>query len=84
MRNSNNLNNIKEYRCTCGKLLCKGLLVIGAIEIKCKRCGSLKRFDECIENLQIKVGNPNGVDISKLTKFGIVEHNRKKYVFAVL
>ena len=33
--------SLQEYRCSCGKLLFKGLLVIGAIEIKCKRCGVL-------------------------------------------
>lgn len=28
----------KDYRCVCGKLLCKGFLKIGFIEIKCKAC----------------------------------------------
>ncbi len=28
-----------DYRCTCGKLLFKGLLCQGFIEVKCRRCG---------------------------------------------
>ncbi|MBY0294233.1 Com family DNA-binding transcriptional regulator [Patescibacteria group bacterium] len=36
----------REYRCACGKLLCKGLLLMGTIEIKCRRCGTLQTFEE--------------------------------------
>ena len=32
---------LREYRCKCGKLLFKGLLFLGVVEIKCKRCGAL-------------------------------------------
>lgn len=33
---------LKEYRCTqCRKLLFKGLLVEGTVEIKCKHCHAL-------------------------------------------
>lgn len=28
-----------EYRCGCGKLLFKGVLFLGAVEVKCRRCG---------------------------------------------
>jgi DNA-directed RNA polymerase subunit RPC12/RpoP len=31
-----------EYRCECGRLLFKGTLETGKIEIKCKKCGSIK------------------------------------------
>lgn len=41
MRNSKALI---EYRCQCGKLLCKGFLPIGIVEIKCKRCARLSTF----------------------------------------
>lgn len=34
---------LQEYRCDCGKLLFKGLLVKGIVEIKCKRCQDIKR-----------------------------------------
>jgi hypothetical protein len=34
---------LQEFRCTCGKLLFKGLLVKGIVEIKCKRCQDIKR-----------------------------------------
>lgn len=37
---------LKEYRCACGKLLFKGLLIFSVVEIKCKRCGSVRVFDE--------------------------------------
>lgn len=35
---------LSEYRCTCGKLLFKGVLFLSAIEIKCKRCGEIRRI----------------------------------------
>lgn len=31
-----------EYRCTCGKLLFKGLLCEGCVQVKCRRCGALQ------------------------------------------
>lgn len=37
--------SLPEYRCTCGKLLFKGMLQFSTIEIKCKRCGALRRID---------------------------------------
>lgn len=33
--------NLAEYRCTCGKLLFKGLLYQCVIEVKCRRCGEI-------------------------------------------
>lgn len=50
-------NNLKEYRCPCGKLLFKGSLFKGTVEIKCKHCreiasflGNLnKKFKESVE-----------------------------------
>lgn len=38
---------LKEYRCSCGKLLCKGEIFDGEIQVKCKKCGKIQR----IENL---------------------------------
>lgn len=35
---------VQEYRCVCGKLLFKGMLVSCNLEIKCKRCGAIKAF----------------------------------------
>lgn len=43
-----------EYRCQCGKLLCKGSLFLSAVEIKCRRCGKLTFFEE---NLPTHVSN---------------------------
>lgn len=37
-------NLLIEYRCVCGKLLFKGLLLSCKLEIKCKRCGAVKIF----------------------------------------
>lgn len=34
-----------EYRCDCGKLLFKSPFFTGRIEIKCRRCGSIKAFE---------------------------------------
>lgn len=37
-------NLLIEYRCVCGKLLFKGLLLLSIIEVKCKRCGETRIF----------------------------------------
>lgn len=34
----------REYRCTCGKLLFKGLLCQCVVEVKCRRCGALRTW----------------------------------------
>ncbi len=33
-----------EYRCQCGKLLLKGTILNGFLEIKCKRCGIINKI----------------------------------------
>jgi len=38
------LPSLQEYRCGCGKLLFKGLVLKGVVEVKCKRCQSIKRL----------------------------------------
>ncbi len=38
------MKQLEEYRCLCGKLLCKSFLVHGIIEIKCKHCHEIIRF----------------------------------------
>ena len=35
----------QEYRCDRGKLLFKGQLQVGNIEIKCRRCCEIKLFE---------------------------------------
>lgn len=35
---------LTQYRCTCGRLLFKGIVRSGHVEIKCKRCCELVRF----------------------------------------
>lgn len=35
---------LKEYRCTCGKLLFKGSFYAGIVEVKCKHCHQLLSF----------------------------------------
>ncbi len=37
---------LNDYRCTCGKLLLKGIVFDGVIEIKCKRCGVISKIGE--------------------------------------
>lgn len=40
-----------EYRCKCGKLLFKGVLFLGLVEVKCRRCGEklfVKEFESGI------------------------------------
>ncbi|MDP3899609.1 MAG: hypothetical protein Q8Q23_00850 [bacterium] len=34
----------QEYRCLCGKLLFKGLLIDSEIEIKCKGCREIRKI----------------------------------------
>jgi len=81
MRNSKILI---EYRCQCGKLLFKGLLIIGVIETKCKRCGQIKLFQDFDENHLVHISKTNGKLVSKTTQFNLVEYDGKKYVFAIL
>mgnify|MGYP006921739238 CR=1 FL=1 len=38
--------HLEEYRCPCGKLLCKCALRDGVIEIKCKACREVVRFTQ--------------------------------------
>jgi len=35
---------LKEYRCACGKLLFKGSLFRGTVEIKCRHCREIASF----------------------------------------
>jgi hypothetical protein len=35
---------LQDYRCECGKLLFRGLLLSGIVELKCKRCNTIKKF----------------------------------------
>lgn len=39
-------NLLIEYRCACGKLLFRGLLLFSIVEVKCKRCGAVKQFKD--------------------------------------
>lgn len=41
---------LKDYRCDCGKLLLRGMLLTCQIEIKCKRCGMIKVLNGILEN----------------------------------
>jgi len=34
-------NTYTDHRCVCGKLLFKGFIRDGEVEIKCKRCGAM-------------------------------------------
>jgi|WetSurMetagenome_2_1015567.scaffolds.fasta_scaffold147254_1 phage FluMu protein Com len=36
---------LNEYRCQCGKLLFKGVLLTCILEIKCKRCSKISTFN---------------------------------------
>jgi phage FluMu protein Com len=38
--------NINEYRCDCGKLLFKGSVFVGSIEIKCRKCNRIFCVEE--------------------------------------
>lgn len=35
---------LEEHRCSCGKLLFKGLLSVCRIEVKCRRCSAINTF----------------------------------------
>jgi|GEM_PF-1933810 len=39
-------SSYKEYRCRCGKLLFRGAIFIGTVEIKCKRCNTIRFIRE--------------------------------------
>lgn len=36
---------LDEHRCQCGKLLLRGIFFDGALEIKCKKCGTINSID---------------------------------------
>jgi phage FluMu protein Com len=37
---------LKEYRCSfCKKLLCKGLLIEGILEVKCRHCHAVVHIE---------------------------------------
>lgn len=55
---------LKEYRCTCGKLLFKGFLADAVIEIKCKRCEKVSLFKE---NYSQKISAPFDVKLDEAT-----------------
>ncbi|HEY5589262.1 MAG TPA: PAS domain-containing protein [Candidatus Paceibacterota bacterium] len=39
-----NTQFLNEQRCKCGKLLLKGIFFDGALEIKCKKCGTINKI----------------------------------------
>lgn len=41
---------MQEYRCQCGKLLFKGLMLVSLIEIKCLRCGTIQLINGMSSN----------------------------------
>jgi phage FluMu protein Com len=45
---------LKEYRCGCGKLLFKGSLFSGTVEIKCRHCRDIASFLGEFEHPKIK------------------------------
>ena len=45
------VEELSEYRCTCGKLLFKGALLFSTVEIKCKRCAVVRRIDTAEQEL---------------------------------
>jgi PAS domain S-box-containing protein len=42
--------NLEEYRCPCGKLLFKGIVLKSFVEIKCKRCGEIISFGDLLKS----------------------------------
>lgn len=36
---------LNEYHCQCGKLLCKGVLLTSMLELKCRFCHRVNRFN---------------------------------------
>ena len=53
-----NLNDgtLKEYRCSCGKMLFKAQLFLSVVEIKCKKCGSISCFGGTQSNIGVSDG----------------------------
>ncbi len=45
-------NLLIEYRCACGKLLFKGLMLVSVVEIKCKRCGAVRIFRDDMKGIR--------------------------------
>lgn len=49
------INKLHEYRCACSRLLFKGVVERGHIEIKCRRCSDIVIFDS-VTAITEKVG----------------------------
>lgn len=45
-----------EYRCSCGKLLFKGAILSGSMEIKCLRCGKISKMGDLNTGLEEEPG----------------------------
>ncbi len=57
----------REYHCACGKLLCKGEIFDGAIQIKCKRCGKIQNIENPAD--AFKEMKNNKIDADELWGF---------------
>lgn len=57
----------RDYHCACGKLLCKGLIFDGEIQIKCKRCGKIARIEDPV-TMSKEIKN-TAVDADELWEF---------------
>ena len=56
-----------DYHCACGKLLCKGAIFDGEIQIKCKRCGKIQKIEDAVA-ISNKMDNKK-VDADELWSF---------------
>ena len=46
-----------DYHCPCGKLLCKGEIFDGEIQMKCKRCGKIQMIEDLAITTNDKMDN---------------------------
>ena len=59
---------LTEYRCKCGKLLFKGLVVLGVVEVKCRRCGALLRKEHLESGTHICIKCNDSLKIQSASK----------------
>jgi len=62
------MNKSQDYHCACGKLLCKGEIFDGEIQMKCKRCGKIQMIED-FKMVKKKNENTKVVDADELWEF---------------
>lgn len=63
----------KEFRCNCGKLLFKGVLIASVVEIKCLRCRAINTLHG-LSQISFVVRDSSGANyLNSVSQFKVTE-----------